>query len=104
MRINDRHRECVSQVRKIVGSADMRGFCAYSFETFQACVSLGLLAYDPEYNGPTELPTSYTVTSKGDAEATAYEQKRTKQKARASRNAKIRRQIYKDMGMSSRGE
>jgi hypothetical protein len=95
MRINDRQRECVSQVR--TGK-----FCAYGFETFQACVSAGLLTY--EDNGPTSLPTSYSVTPAGAKEADAYEQKRAKQKARANRGSKIRRQIYKDMGMSSRGE
>lgn len=87
MRINDRHRECVSQVR--AGK-----FCAYSFETFGACVSLGLLTYDV---GPSDLPTSYEVTAEGAAVADAYDAKRTAQKARANKGAKVRRAIYKDM-------
>jgi len=92
-RINDRYRECVSQVRK-------GGFCAYSFETLGACVALGLLSY--ESNGPTDLPTSYDVTVLGAKEADAWEDKRSKQKARASKGAKIRRQIMRDMGITGR--
>ena len=95
MKINDRIRECVSQVRK-------GGNCNYSFETFSVCVSFGLMSY--ENNGPTDLPTSYKVTAAGAKEADAYEQKRAKQKRAASRGAKIRREIMRDLGLNSKGE
>ncbi len=92
-RINDRYSECVSQVRK-------GGFCAYSFETFFACIVHGLLSHKSD--APTDLPTSYDVTALGASEADAWEAKRSKQKARASKGAKIRRQIMRDMGITGR--
>ena len=91
-RINDRYRECVSQVRK-------GGFCAYRYETLLACCELGLLTYP---NGPSDLFSSYSVTALGASEADAWEAKRSKQKARASKGAKIRRQIMRDMGITGR--
>lgn len=94
-RINDRYRECVSQVRK-------GGFCTYSVETFLSCVALGLLSY--ESNGPTTLSTSYNVTALGASEADVWEAKRAKSKARASKSGKMRRQIMRDMGLTGKGE